>query len=244
MKKYIGFVLALIMLLGIMPVSHAATVYQVGSQMLDFTIETYDGRTISLYETLKEKELVLINIWASWCGPCRNEFPFMEEAYKAYSDRVEIIAVSCEPTDTNESIGEFAGELGITFPMGKDTANLAYLFQAQYIPTSVIVSKTGKVEFIDSVSMTSVEAFTSLFDAFMQRKPTAAHTPKDVLSAALNEEGAQHPFYNGTDEYAWPMVYEEKDGRQVVKSSNAGAGNSYAAVYASVPAKVGDVLVV
>lgn len=244
MKKYIGFVLALIILLGIMPVSHAATVYQVGSQMMDFTIETYDGKTISLYETLKEKELVLINIWASWCGPCRNEFPFMEEAYKAYSDRVEIIAVSCEPTDTNESIGEFAKELGLTFPMGKDTANLAYLFQAQYIPTSVIVSKTGKVEFIDSVSMTSVEAFTSLFDAFMQRKPTAAHTPKDVLSAALNEEGAQHPFYNGTDEYAWPMVYEEKDGRQVVKSSNAGAGNSYAAVYASVPAKVGDVLVV
>ncbi|MBQ6715769.1 MAG: hypothetical protein IJN21_04510, partial [Clostridia bacterium] len=133
-----------------------------------------------------------------------------EEAYKAYSDRVEIIAVSCEPTDTNESIGEFAGELGLTFPMGKDTANLAYLFLAQYIPTSVIVSKTGKVEFIDSVSMTSVEAFTSLFDAFMQRKPTAAHTPQDVLSATLNEEGVQHPFYNGTDEYAWPMVYEEK----------------------------------
>lgn len=244
MKKYIGFVLALIMLLGIMPVSHAETVYQVGSQMMDFTVETHDGRTISLYETLKEKELVMINIWASWCGPCRSEFPYMEEAYKAYSDRVEIIAVSCEASDTNQSIGEFASDLGLTFPMGRDTANLAYLFQAQYIPTTVIVNKHGKVEYIESASMTSAEAFTSLFDAFLQKKPTVAHTPKDVLGAALNEDGASIPFYNGTDEYAWPMVYEEKDGRAAVKSSNAGVGNSYASVNASVSANVGDVLIV
>ncbi len=244
MKKYICYVLALAILLCLVPVSHAQTVYQVGSQMMDFTIETHDGKTISLYETLKEKDLVLINIWASWCGPCRNEFPYMEQAYQAYSDRVEIIAVSCEPTDTNASIGEFAKELGLTFPMGKDTANLANLFQAQYIPTSVIVSKTGRVEYIESRSMTSVYEFTGLFDAFLQRKPTVARESQETLSVALNAEGMEYSFYNGSDEYAWPMIYAEVDGRKVVRNANQGVGNSYAAVYASVSANVGDVLVV
>lgn len=244
MKKYISFVLALAMLLCLMPAAFALTVYQEGSQVMDFTIKTHDGKTIGLYETLKEKELVVLNIWASWCGPCRNEFPYMQEVYKEYSDRVEIIAVSCEASDTERVIGEFAKELALTFPMGRDTANLASLFNARYIPTTALIDKYGKVLYIESSSMTSADEFRNLLDAFLMQRPTAAPSEKEALFDALNAEGGKIEFKNSGDEYAWPMTVSEKDGRSVVQSSNAQIPNSYASVKAKVNANAGDILMV
>ena len=55
--------------------------YAKGDQIQDFTFTTYRGEQFSLYEILAEKEAVLINVWATWCGPCRNEFPYLQEAY-------------------------------------------------------------------------------------------------------------------------------------------------------------------
>jgi len=189
MKKAFVLLLACILLLGAMSVSNAANTYQIGSQILDFSLKTHDGNTFNLFDTLKEKELVVINIWASWCGPCRSEFPHMEEVYREYSDRVEIIAASCEPTDTERAIGEFAKELDLTFPMGRDTANLAYLFQASSIPTTAIVSKSGRIEYIMAGAMQSAEDFRNLLDAFLMKKPTAAPSGRDELLSALNENG-------------------------------------------------------
>ena len=91
-----------------------STFYQLGDKMDDFTVTTYDGRSLTLSEVLKEKDAVLINFWATWCGPCRQEFPFMEEAYQQYTDKVEIIALSVEPTDTNDVLAAFAAEQGVT----------------------------------------------------------------------------------------------------------------------------------
>lgn len=239
MKKILSFILSLILLISLLPAAHAA--YQVGGQMLDFSIKTHDGKTFNLFETLKEKELVIINIWASWCGPCRSEFPHMEEVYKEYSDRVEIIAASCEPSDTEKAIGEFAKELGLTFPMGRDTANLAYLFQASSIPTTAVISKTGKIEYIMSGAMQSADDFRNLLDAFLMKRPTVAPSGKDALTAALGAEG-EITFKNSADEYAWPMIADEKDGRSVLKASNTGVPNSYASVKGEVQVNAGDVL--
>lgn len=244
MKKLLAAVMTLILFIGIIPTSHAAGVYQIGSQMMDFSIKTHDGRTISLNETLREKELVVINIWASWCGPCRSEFPHMEEVYKEYSDRIEIIAVSCEPSDTEKAIGEFAKDLGLTFPMGRDTANLAYLFQASSIPTTAVISKTGKIEYIMAGAMQSADDFRNLLDAFLLKRPTVAPSDKKALSDALNQEGGSIEFANSADEYAWPLIADEKDGRSVVKASNTGIPNSYASVKGSAHAEAGDVLMV
>ena len=241
MKKILSFILSLILLISLLPAAHAA--YQVGGQMLDFSIKTHDGKTFNLFETLKEKELVIINIWASWCGPCRSEFPHMEEVYREYSDRIEIIAASCEPSDTEKAIGEFAKELGLTFPMGRDTANLAYLFQASSIPTTAISSKTGKIEYIMSGAMQSADDFRNLLDAFLMKRPTVAPSGKDALTAALGAED-EITFKNSADEYAWPMIADEKDGRSVLKASNTGVPNSYASVKGEVQANAGDVLMV
>lgn len=53
-----------------------------GGPMPDFTVSTLDGGTFTLSDALKEKDAVLVNFWATWCGPCAFEFPYLEEAYE------------------------------------------------------------------------------------------------------------------------------------------------------------------
>lgn len=244
MKRYIAFVLMVVLCLGFAPGAMAAGAYRVGDRMMDFAITTHDGREIGLYETLKEKEMVVINIWASWCGYCTAEFPYMQEAYLEYMDRIEIIALTCEPSDTKSFIKDYAEDLGLTFPMGQDTAGLASLLGAQYIPTTALVGKNGEILYIESAAMSSTDEFRNLFDAFLQRKPTVASSSREEVKKALNEENADLLFTGIGDEYAWPMVTAEKDGRNVVVSSNTGVGNSYAAVHTVVRSEPGDVLMV
>lgn len=236
----------------------AAEIYQVGDAMEDFTVTTYDGKTITLSEVLGEKDAVLINIWATWCPPCKAEFPYMEQAYQEYRDRLEIVALSCEAADTDEVLADFAAELGLTFPIGRDTAGLAQAFNATSIPTSVIVDRFGRVCYIQAGAMTGKEAFTRLFDAFVGEgytrsvllstlpgeRPAVAASTAEELSAALSAPGGEVTFANDPYAYAWPMIAAEKDGRSVVASTNGGQASSQAAVNATVNARAGDVIAV
>lgn len=240
------------------PAADDAAPYEMGDTMRDFTVTTFDGKTLTLSEVLKEKDMVLINIWASWCGPCAAEFPFLEEAYEQYKDRVEVIAVSCESEDTDEVLQAYAAEKGMTFPVARDTAGLANAFGVSSIPTSIIVDRFGTICFIEAGSQSDAASFTGLFDLFvgddytesiMQygiplMKPNVEPSSEADLTAALNVEGGSLAFTNDADEYAWPMVVGEQDGRSVVSSSNHMVNRSQAVVNATVNAKAGDAVAV
>ena len=58
-----------------------------GQAMPDFTVSLTDGTNATLSEILKEKDLVVLNVFASWCGPCEREFPDMENVYQAKKDK-------------------------------------------------------------------------------------------------------------------------------------------------------------
>ena len=147
--------------------SNLAQGYKLGYRMPNFTVKTYDGRTLNLYEVLQEKEMVLINIWASWCGPCQYEFPHMQDAYEMYSDKIEIFALSCEPEDGPEVLANYADKMELTFPMGRDSKNLLGKFGRNSIPTSIVIDRFGVICFIASGSIPDVESFQRLFDVFL-----------------------------------------------------------------------------
>ena len=260
MKKLatlIALLLALTLCLGSFAAAESI-VYQVGDKIDDFTVTTYDGRSLILSEVLKEKEVVLINFWATWCGPCRNEFPFMEEAYQQYADKVEIIALSIDPADTNDVLADFAAQMGLTFNLTQDTIGLANRFDFTGIPTSIIVDRFGTICFQESGSLPDVGSFIRLFDAFIgddytesviqhgipRAVPNVAPSSEAELNAALNAEGGSLVFHNSADPYNWPMVAGEKDGRSVVTSSNTGVGGSQARVSTVIDAKAGDAVAV
>lgn len=232
------------------------TYYHVGDKMDDFTVTTYDGKEMTLSNLLEEKDMVLLNFWATYCGPCAGEFPAMQEAYEQYQDKVGIIALSTSPSDTDEALAEYAQEKGMTFPVGRDTIDLADRFHISGIPTSIVIDRFGVICAIASGGEPETSVFTNVFDIFTAEDYTesismprlsaqlAEAEPSDPaeLGAALNVEGGNLVFTNPASPFYWPMTVAQKDGRSVVIASNADVPASAAVVETQVEAKAGDVL--
>ncbi len=142
---------------------------KVGFVLPDFSTETADHGTFTLSEALKDHELVLINLWASWCGPCMMEFPFLEEAYAEYSDRVEFLALSVEVEDSLAVVRGVAKDKGLSFPMGRDeNYNLALTFNATAIPTSILVDRSQTVLWMSAGAMSSAQEARERVDSYLE----------------------------------------------------------------------------
>lgn len=145
----------------------------IGTEMQDFTVETIDGEEFSLSKELKDHDMVLINLWATWCPPCAKEFPFMQEAYEKYKDRVSIIALSVEPTDTVDVLKEYVEKNNMTFAVGSDKEpDLGSVFVTIGIPTTVVVDRFGNIAQVDVGMKASTEEFTDMFDHFLSEDYT------------------------------------------------------------------------
>lgn len=228
--------------------------YMLGDDMADFSARLCDGTEVTLSELLETKKMVLINFWATWCGPCRSEFPAMEEAYTQYADQVAVVALSVESTDTDEVIAQFKEENGlINLPMGQDVNGLSDGFYFEGIPTSIVVDRFGKVVFQETGSVPDASAFCRLFDYFAgdeytetgiltalpAPRPNIPNPSEDEMNAALNVEGGALTFACNESEEAWPFL---PDGDGALVNSNSDVNMSCAMVETNVVAGEGDVL--
>ena len=190
MKKMLALVLALAMCLGCAALAEeTALVYALGAPMPDFTFTDINGVSHTLSETLKEKEMVLINLWATWCGPCESEFPFLEEAYEQYKDKVEVFALSIDENDDDAKLTEYVASHGLTFPVGHETFNLFAGFGLNGVPTSIVVDRFGNVAFLATGSQTSTDAFVRLFGLFLGDE----YTQTNVLAFLPGEKPSIPP---------------------------------------------------
>ncbi|WAA13295.1 redoxin domain-containing protein [Fervidibacillus halotolerans] len=116
----------------------------IGEQAPEFSLETLDGGNLSLQD-LKGK-VVLLNFWASWCPPCREEMPDMQKVYEQYKDEnIEIVAVNMTyGRETVEQAKNFQEQLNLTFPIPLDKkAEVTKLYQIIPIPTSYFIDRDG-----------------------------------------------------------------------------------------------------
>ena len=169
MKKIIVLSLALMLALVLaVPCAQADPEDYKGEILPDFTVKTLSGESFTLSESVKTHDLVLINFWATWCGPCCYEFPFLEEAWKRYSDRVDVIALNVWDEQSNDNIlKQFAKEYGLTFQIGRDRNGILDSMGPRGIPTTLIVDREMRIVAVEVGCKTSVEAFTELFDSLL-----------------------------------------------------------------------------
>lgn len=111
----------------------------------DFSLTDATGKTIRLSD-LRGRP-VLVNVWASWCTPCRAEMPAMQRLYQEYQQRgLEILAVNSTSQDNRDNAQSFADQLGLTFPiLYDDLGDVAKLYQVQSLPSSFFIDAAGKV---------------------------------------------------------------------------------------------------
>lgn len=112
----------------------------------DFSLETLEGGTISLSE-LRGRP-VLINLWTSWCPPCRAEMPAMQKVYVAYQEKgFLILAVNITNQDKLADAVAFSETHGLTFPILLDVdGNVSRLYQLRSLPTSFFVDPQGIIK--------------------------------------------------------------------------------------------------
>lgn len=132
----------------------------------DFTVSTVYGEPFNLYDALQSHEIVLINLFATWCPPCKMEFPYLQEAWEQSKDRVSVIALSIEPTDTDDVLRDYVDEMGLTFPVGREDGADLSRFVTEGIPTTLIVDRTGRVAAVEIGAKSSTQDFLDLFDNY------------------------------------------------------------------------------
>lgn len=111
----------------------------------DFELVTTTGEKVKLSDFRGKK--VLLNFWASWCGPCRAEMPDMEKLNKEGRDDLVILAVNATQTEkSKEDPKSFIKELGLTFPIAFDEkGEVVKMYQVIALPTSYFIDSKGKI---------------------------------------------------------------------------------------------------
>jgi cytochrome c biogenesis protein CcmG, thiol:disulfide interchange protein DsbE len=119
-----------------------------GFQAPDFLIEDVDGDLTGIEQY--RGQVVLLNLWASWCTPCRAEMPAMERAYQALKDQgFTILAVNMTMQDDKNQAIAFAKELGLSFPLLFDTeGEVQQKYALQALPTSFFIDRNGIIRAI------------------------------------------------------------------------------------------------
>ncbi|GAB3796829.1 TlpA disulfide reductase family protein [Virgibacillus kimchii] len=117
-----------------------------GETAPDFELESLDGDKVKLSELRGKK--VILNFWATWCGPCREEMPEMQEFYDN-NDNVEILAVNLLETETDESnVEEYIDEFGYTYPVLLDrNSEVSDAYKgAVAVPTTYFIGTDGVIQ--------------------------------------------------------------------------------------------------
>lgn len=124
-----------------------------GAPAPDFTATNMEGQPVHLSDY--KGRVVLVSIWATWCGPCRDEMPSMETLYKDLKDTdFEILAVSIDAKQGETDAGgrpggdlqAFADELGLTFPILHDpSGGIQTTYQTTGVPETFLVGRDGLI---------------------------------------------------------------------------------------------------
>ena len=116
-----------------------------GSTAPDFTAELNDGSSFVLSD--HEGEVILLNFWATWCGPCVEEMPAFQKLYEEYGDKIQILAVDL--SEDKSTVDAFVSDAGYTFPIAYDeNGEIGNKYPSDGIPYTVVIGKDGKVSSI------------------------------------------------------------------------------------------------
>ncbi len=164
-----------------------------GKPFADFSFTDTEGREYTLSTLLKEKQLVVISLFASWCPPCQAEFPAMQKVRDRHADEMAVLALSAYDGDTMEDMAAFKAKYAPGLPFGL-TAGTGILDQVALTayPTNLFIDRFGNVGYAAAGAFPTEISFERTVRAFLGENysETAALTepmPGETEIRLLNE---------------------------------------------------------
>ncbi|HSG17070.1 MAG TPA: TlpA disulfide reductase family protein [Anaerolineae bacterium] len=109
----------------------------------DFTLTSFDGETVTLSEL--RGQVVIINFWASWCPPCRDEAPYLESTWRKYKDK-GVFFIGVDYADTEKEALAYIDEFDITYFNGPDVGTIiSQEYRMDGVPETYFVAKNGEL---------------------------------------------------------------------------------------------------
>lgn len=118
----------------------------IGLKAPDFTLQDLAGQKIKLYDVIKNNKITLVNFWATWCPPCRQEIPDLISFYRKYSSqKVSLLGIDIQ--EKPEDVKAFVTKNKMNYPVLVDIeAKAARLYNLYAIPTTFIIDRNGKIK--------------------------------------------------------------------------------------------------
>ncbi|MCD6424360.1 MAG: TlpA family protein disulfide reductase [Anaerolineales bacterium] len=112
----------------------------------DFSITSFDGETLTLSEL--RGQVVVLNFWASWCPPCREEAPYLEETWRKYQDK-GVVFIGVDYVDVEPEALAYIEEFNITYFNGPDLrTTISQAYNIQGVPETFFVKKNGEIGYV------------------------------------------------------------------------------------------------
>jgi len=135
--------------------------FEVQSQVLgqapDFSVTTINGEQVSMESYLDNGKPTIVYFMASWCPVCAKNWPVLDEINTAYGEDVNLVAISIDPTDTDDVLRKLSDDRGLSFPMVKGTPQIMLDFGVKGQATTVGVDANGNILFIKAGEMSFQE---------------------------------------------------------------------------------------
>ncbi len=117
-----------------------------GQSAPDFALKSSNGENLRLSEY--RGDVVMVNFWATWCGPCRQEMPLLDELYSRYQ-RVGFSLLGVNIDDNTAKAMNMVAELGVTFPVLFDSRKeVSKLYQVKAMPVTILIDREGTVRYV------------------------------------------------------------------------------------------------
>lgn len=132
---------------------------QVNISTPELNLTTLQGSPASLSDYLGS--VVLVNLWATWCPPCREEMPALQAFYEKYKDE-GFVLIAIDQGETPQEVAAFAAEYNLTFPLWLDPMSAAgRAFETINLPSSYVIDRSGRVRlmWIGGISEKNLEKY-------------------------------------------------------------------------------------
>ena len=165
MRRLLALVLTLLMVFPAMAEEQAG--YSRGDVVADFALTTWDGQELLFSQLLAEKEAVVLHIFTLRCGACEVEMPLLQSIYEAYGDRLAFIAVTIDEVDTDKQLKTYCTRRKLTFPVARDTADLALQYPISCVPSTFLIDKEGVLQERKAGAFQDAEEFAAFVAPYL-----------------------------------------------------------------------------